>query len=53
MIDMGILRGIATVLALVAFTAVTLWAFSARRRDSFGRAAQLPLEEDQDTGGRS
>ena len=44
--DMGIVRGIATVFALLAFTAVVLWAYGNRPRDAFRSAAQLPLEED-------
>ena len=46
MIDMGILRGIATVFALLAFTAVVLWAYGKRSQEAFRSAAQLPLEED-------
>jgi cytochrome c oxidase cbb3-type subunit 4 len=44
--DMGTLRGVTTVLALLAFLAVVLWAYGKRPRDSFRAAAQLPLEED-------
>ncbi len=45
-IDMGIVRGIATVFALLAFVAVVLWAYGKRSQDAFRSAAQLPLEED-------
>jgi cytochrome c oxidase cbb3-type subunit 4 len=44
--EMGFVRGIATVFALLAFVAVVLWAYGARPRDAFRSAAQLPLEED-------
>ncbi len=44
---LGILRGLATVLAMVAFVAVAAWAWSRRRKDSFERAARSPLEEDE------
>lgn len=45
-IDMGLVRGVATVFALLAFVAVVLWAYSKRSQDAFRSAAQLPLEED-------
>jgi cytochrome c oxidase cbb3-type subunit 4 len=45
-LDMGLVRGIATVFALLAFVAVVLWAYSKRRREAFRSAALLPLEED-------
>jgi cytochrome c oxidase cbb3-type subunit 4 len=48
-IDMGILRGVATVFALLAFVAVVLWAYGKRPRDAFRSAAQLPLEEDDES----
>lgn len=44
--NMGTVRGIATVLALLAFIAVALWAYSRRPREAFRSAALLPLEED-------
>ncbi len=44
--DMGILRGVATVFALLAFLAVVVWAYGKRSQDAFRSAAQLPLEED-------
>jgi cytochrome c oxidase cbb3-type subunit 4 len=43
---MGILRGLTTVLAMLAFIAVCVWAYSRRRQRKFDEAAQLPLEED-------
>jgi cytochrome c oxidase cbb3-type subunit 4 len=45
-VNMGLVRGIATVLALLAFVAVVLWAYSQRPREGFREAALLPLEED-------
>ena len=45
-IDMGLVRGIATIFALLAFVAVVLWAYGKRPREAFRSAAQLPLEED-------
>ena len=48
-IDMGLVRGIATIFALLAFVAVVLWAYGKRPRDAFRSAAQLPLEEDDES----
>jgi cytochrome c oxidase cbb3-type subunit 4 len=45
-IDMGLVRGIATVFALLAFVAVVLWAYGKRSQEGFREAARLPLEED-------
>jgi cytochrome c oxidase cbb3-type subunit 4 len=46
---LNLLRGVATVLAMLAFLSVVIWAWSRRRRNSFDAAARLPLEEDPDT----
>lgn len=43
---LGLMRGLATVLAMLAFMAVAAWAWSRRRKASFERAANSPLEED-------
>ncbi|MGA0734727.1 MAG: cbb3-type cytochrome oxidase subunit 3 [Steroidobacteraceae bacterium] len=43
---MGIVRGVATLLAMLAFVGVAMWAYSRRRREKFDEAAKLPLEED-------
>lgn len=45
-VDIGTLRGLWTLLALIAFVAVVWWAWSGRQRERFDRAARLPLEED-------
>ncbi|MFO1427790.1 MAG: CcoQ/FixQ family Cbb3-type cytochrome c oxidase assembly chaperone [Steroidobacteraceae bacterium] len=43
---LGILRGVATLLAMLAFVGVVAWAWSRRRASTFDAAAQLPLLED-------
>lgn len=48
-IDMGLVRGVATALALLAFAGVVLWAYGKRPRETFRSAAELPLEEDDET----
>ncbi|MGQ7958308.1 cbb3-type cytochrome oxidase subunit 3 [Pseudomonas sp. SP16.1] len=47
LIDVGTLRGLGTALVLIAFAAVTLWAYSGERRDAFAEAANLPFADDQ------
>ena len=42
------LRGLFTLVMLVAFAGVVAWAWSRKRRGDFDAAAQLPLEEDED-----
>jgi len=44
----GTLQGLATLAALLAFVAVTVWAWSRRRKERFDDAARMPLEEDRD-----
>ena len=46
LIDIGSLRGLGTALVLLAFTAVTLWAYSGKRRDAFAEAANLPFADE-------
>jgi len=45
--DAGFLRGLYTVIVFVAFIGVVWWAWSARRKDDFEEAANLPLEDDE------
>ena len=50
------IHGIWTALLLIVFVAIVVWAYSARRRDSFDRAARSVLQDDSlqrtDSGGR-
>ena len=46
LIDIGTLRGLGTVLVMGAFCCVLCWTFSARRRDAFAEAAQLPFADE-------
>jgi cytochrome c oxidase cbb3-type subunit 4 len=43
--DLDTLRTVIEVLAFAAFVGVVAWAWSARRRDDFGRAARIPFDE--------
>ena len=48
-IDIGTLRGLGTALVLLAFTSVTLWAYSSKRESAFAEAAQLPFADESKT----
>jgi cytochrome c oxidase cbb3-type subunit 4 len=48
--DAGTWRGIFTVVMLLLFVAIWAWAWSGRQRDTFDKAAQLPLEPDEHDG---
>ena len=45
-LDSGVLRGVMTVLLIVSFVAIVVYAYSARRRAAFESVSRLPLEED-------
>ena len=44
--DIGTLRGLGTLLVLIAFVSVTLWAYSGRNKSRFDEAANLPFADD-------
>ena len=39
--------GIVTLLLMLLFIGVVVWAYSARRRQTYDHAARMPLEEDR------
>lgn len=43
----GDLFGLWTLLVLVVFLGIVVWAFSKKRRKRFEEAARIPLEEDK------
>ncbi len=45
----GMLSGVATLLAMLAFVATVIWAYSHHRHTAFDALARLPLEEDART----
>ncbi|MFN3579671.1 MAG: cbb3-type cytochrome oxidase subunit 3 [Pseudomonas sp.] len=47
--DINFLRGIATLLALMAFIGITLWAYSSYKKKDFDEAAQLPFDDETET----
>ncbi len=44
--DINLLRSIVTVVALVAFIGIVIWAWSSRNKARFDEAARLPFEQD-------
>ena len=44
--DINTLRGLSTLVLLIAFIALVFWAYSGRRKKSFDEAAQLPFADD-------
>lgn len=46
-VDINTLRGLSTLLALIAFIAVCIWAYSRRRKQDFEQAADLPFADEQ------
>ena len=46
MVSLETLRNLGTVLAVVAFIAICLWAYSSKRRDAFAEAANLPFADE-------
>jgi cytochrome c oxidase cbb3-type subunit 4 len=44
--DLPTLRGIVTVVLLVAFVGLVIWAWSSKRTADFEEAAHLPLDDD-------
>lgn len=44
--DLGNLLGLITLLFLVIFLGIVVWAYSGRRREDFDEAARLPLDDD-------
>ena len=45
---MGAWRGISTLILLLLFVGIVLWAYSARRKGDFDTMARLALEETED-----
>jgi len=49
-VDLGVLRGIGTLVLMTSFVLLCLWAYSPRQKERFDQAARLPLGE-EDAGG--
>ena len=51
--DIGTLRGLGTLLVLIATLGVICWAYSGKRKSSFVEAAYLPFANDDRNDSRS
>ncbi|WP_417597606.1 cbb3-type cytochrome oxidase subunit 3 [Oceanospirillum sp.] len=52
--DINDLRGVSTILVMVGFIGLTIWAYSKRQKGSFDQAANLPFaDEDSHNSGKS
>jgi cytochrome c oxidase cbb3-type subunit 4 len=45
--DVNTLRGLATLLALIAFIAICVWAYNSKRKQRFDNDAQLPFADEE------
>jgi cytochrome c oxidase cbb3-type subunit 4 len=43
--DIGVIRGLITVILIILFLGLWAWSWSRKRRADFDAAAQLPLDE--------
>ncbi|MEN5035897.1 cbb3-type cytochrome c oxidase subunit 3 [Pseudomonas sp. TWI929] len=43
--DIGMIRGLGTVVVMVAFVGLALWVFNPRRKKDFDEATQLPFAD--------
>ncbi len=48
--DINTLRGFATIVVLVTFIAICIWAYSSKRKHDFEEAANLPFADEDDQG---
>lgn len=44
--DINTLYGILTLVLLILFIGIVLWAYSSKRKEQFDEAARLPLEDE-------
>jgi cytochrome c oxidase cbb3-type subunit 4 len=44
--DIGMIRGLGTLVVMIAFIGLTLWVFSPRRKAEFDDATMLPFADD-------
>jgi len=44
--DINTLRGLSTILVMIVFAGICLWAYSASKKEDFEDAANLPFQDD-------
>jgi len=45
-VDLSTLRGLSTLLLMLIFIGIVVWAWSGKRKKDFDEAARLPLDDD-------
>jgi cytochrome c oxidase cbb3-type subunit 4 len=50
--DINTLRGLSTILVMIVFVGICLWAYSSSKKDDFDDAANLPFD-DEDIAART
>lgn len=46
--DINLARSVVTVLLLLAFIGIVIWAWSGKRKQAFDEAARLPFDDEKD-----
>ena len=46
--DIGLIQGIWTIMVMIIFVGIVIWAFSSKKKVDFEEAAQLPFREEDD-----
>ena len=46
--DISIVRGLFTLVLMLLFVGICLWAYSSKRKTDFEQASHLPLEQEDD-----
>jgi cytochrome c oxidase cbb3-type subunit 4 len=46
--DINIIRGVLTIVLIIAFLGLVVWAWSSKRKETFDKLSQMPLEEDDE-----
>jgi cytochrome c oxidase cbb3-type subunit 4 len=44
--DINTIRGVLTIVLIIAFLGLVIWAWSGKRKETFDKLSQVPLEED-------
>lgn len=53
MLSSHILSGLITLLLIIIFIGICLWAYSSKRREDFIEASNLPLQDESEQEGNS
>lgn len=44
--DINTIRAVLTIILMIAFLGLVVWAWSSKRKEAFDKLSQMPLEED-------